>query len=244
MDGSRSSSNGTNITHPTFASSPLEAALQGKGRDEDVTPKVQQEDYDLATTVEETDETSSLKSFSELLFSGEHLKSIFADSSSLLSFNTFLSEYRPHSVPILIYYLDASKALKAFNRANAIAEGLGSVPGHGFTSIPTKSRVNPVLEEKAKKAFDMLVQEDLPAYITHIYVQLAKSSMLKRVTTSTFPVSQEGPEGLSDVFCLTEPSRPDNPIVFVSEGSCVRSQGSNSCPLTAADNRTTQHSTD
>ena len=243
MDGSPSSSNGTNITHPTFASSPLESALQGKDLDEDVTPKVQQEDYDLATTVEDSDETSSLETFSGLLFSGEHLKSIFADSSSLLSFNTFLSEYRPQSVPILLYYLDASKALKAFNHANAIAEGLGSVPGHDFTSIPTKSRVNPMLEKKAEKAFDMLVQEDLPAYITHLYVQVAKSNMLKRVTTTTVPVSREGPEGLSEVVCLTEPSRPDNPIVFVSEGSCVRSQGSNSCPLNAADNRTTQHST-
>lgn len=32
------------------------------------------------------------------------------------------------------------------------------------------------------------------------------------------PHLREASEGLAEVFCLTDPSRPDNPIVFASEG--------------------------
>lgn len=213
-----SSDNGTYVTRPTTASSQLEASVQGRDLDEDMTLNAHLEDYDLETTVEDVNETDSLEKFSDLLFSGEHLKSIFADTASLLNFTTFLSEYRPHSLPILVYHLDATKALRAFRYANAIAEGLGPIPGHDFTSTSAKSTVNPVLEAKAQQAFNLLVQDDLPAYVTHMYVQIAKSSMIKRVTTGVAPSTHGEPEGLAEVFCLTEPTRPDNPIVFVSEG--------------------------
>ncbi|KAA6411941.1 MAG: white collar [Lasallia pustulata] len=217
MDGYGSSDNDTYVTRPTTASSLAEAPIQGREPDDDMALKMHLEDYDLETTVEDVDETNSLEAFSDLLFSGEHLRSIFADTSSLLDFTAFLSEYRPHSVPILVYYLDATKALRAFRYANAIAEGLGPIPGLDFTSTPAKSTVNPLLEAKAQQAFSLLLQDDLPGYVTHVYVQVAKSSMNKRITTATVPSSHCEPDGLAEVFCLTEPTRPDNPIVFVSE---------------------------
>ncbi len=219
MDGYGSSDNDTYVTRSTTTSSLPGASMQGNKLDVDLTLKAHLEDYDLETTVEDVDGTNSLEAFSDLLFSGEHLKSIFDDTSSLLKFTAFLSEYRPHSLPILLYYLDSTKALRAFRYANAIAESLGSIPGHDFTSTSAKSTVNPVLESKAQHAFNLLLQDDLPAYVTHMYVEVAKSSMFKRVTTAIVPSSQRGPEGLAEVFCLTEPTRPDNPIVFVSEGS-------------------------
>lgn len=222
MSGYGSSDNDTYVTRPTTASSLVETPMQERHVDEeDLKLNALLEDYDLETTVEDVDETDSLEAFSDLLFSGEHLKSIFYDTSSLLSFTAFLSEHRPHSLPILVYYLDTTKALRAFRYANAIAEGLVSIPGLAFTSTPAKSDVNPLLEAKAHQSFNLLLQEDLPAYVTHMYVQVAKSSMIKRVTTGTITSAQGEPEGLAEVFCLTEPTRPDNPIVFVSEGSCT-----------------------
>ena len=218
MDGYGSSDNDTYVTRPTTASSLAETPIQRREPDDDMASKMHLEDYDLETTVEDVDETNSLEAFSDLLFSGEHLKSIFADTSSLLDFTAFLGENRPYSVPILVYYLDATKALRAFRYANAIAEGLGPIPGLDFTSTPAKSTVNPLLEAKAQQAFSLLLQDDLPAYVTHVYVQVAKSSMNKRITTATVPSSHCEPDGLAEVFCLTEPTRPDNPIVFVSEG--------------------------
>lgn len=218
MDGYGSSDNGTHVSRPTTASSLPDASIPGRDLD-GKTLKAHLGDYDLETTVEDdVEKTHSLETFADLLFSGEHLKSMLAETPSLLKFAAFLSEYRPHSLPILVYYLDATKALRAFVYANAIAEGLVPIPGHDFTSTPAKSTVNPVLEGKAQQAFDLLLQDDLPAYVTHMYVQVAKSSMFKRITMVTVPSSRAEPEGLAEVFCLTEPTRPDNPIVFVSEG--------------------------
>lgn len=55
----------------------------------------------------------SLEKRSEQLFSTEHLQIIFSEPSLLQKFTAFLSANRPASVPLLIYYLDSVKALKA-----------------------------------------------------------------------------------------------------------------------------------
>ena len=180
------------------------------------------EDYDLDAPLEVKENFLSAETLSELLFCKEHLESIFAHASLLLKFTTFLSVYRPDSIPTLLYYLDARKALRAIAYANAVAQKLESLPGHTFS----ESQIDPLyfaqLEEKAEKAFGVLIEQDLPAYVTHLYVHAVKTNLSKPSAVgiqskSTVPSSQGGPEGLAEVFCVTEPSRPDNPIVFVSE---------------------------
>ena len=170
-------------------------------------------------------QTFSLETRSEQLFSRAHLEIVFSNSSSLLRFTAFLSTHRPHSVPILIYYLDALKALKAIKYANAIAEALSPISSHDFTNNLARATTNPELEDKASSAFDVLTQEDLPAFITQLYVQIVSLSIARRITGTLAPHLREASEGLAEVFCLTDPSRPDNPIVFASEGElCVRSR--------------------
>ncbi|CAF9903187.1 MAG: hypothetical protein HETSPECPRED_000146 [Heterodermia speciosa] len=166
----------------------------------------------------------SLEARSEQLFSHEHLKVIFADPTLLLRFTAFLSTHRPRSVPILIYYLDALKALKAIKYANAIAEALSPIPGHEYTANLAPASSNAALENKANQAFDALVREDLPAYITQMYVQIVSLSISQRITGVLAPHLREASEGLAEVFCLTDPSRPDNPIVFASEEFCRTTQ--------------------
>jgi hypothetical protein len=63
-----------------------------------------------------------------------------------------------------------------------------------------------------------MVQNDLPAYITHVYIQTVSLSITRRIIGTLPPHLREASEGLAEVFCLTDPSRPDNPIVFASEG--------------------------
>lgn len=175
--------------------------------------------YDLlAPTEEERRREYSLEKRSQALFSREHLQVIFKDSSLLFKFTAFLTTQRPESLPILVHYLDTLKAMRAIHYANAIAEGLDSIKGHAFTSQPVDSTVNASLEQRAKSAFDVLVRDDLPAYITFMYIQVVSLSISKRVTGSLAPHLREASEGLAEVFCLTDPSRPDNPIVFASEG--------------------------
>lgn len=158
-----------------------------------------------------------LEARSELLFSHEHLQTIFNDSCLLLKFTSFLSSYRVSSIPILVYYLDSIKALKAISYSNAIAEALEPLQGVDFTSEPVLRTRNSDLEEKSKKAFNILVREDLPAYITYVYAQTVNQSIQRRIT-GTMPAHLiEASEGLAEVFCMTDPSREGNPIIFSSE---------------------------
>ena len=175
------------------------------------------EDFDLAAPLEDGNKLESLEVVSDLLFSRVHLKTIFADPSSLLKFTSFLSAYRPQSISRLIYYLDATKALKAISFANATINGLVSLADQGLTAITTKT-MNSELELKAEKAFNLIVEKDLPAYTTQLYLQVVKSNMARSFVGSQYPSSPDGPDGFAEVFCLTDPSRPDNPILFASEG--------------------------
>lgn len=198
--------------------------LQQKGADEyDQLEPLDEEDidpgsFDLVASAPSGIKPYSLETRSEQLFSTEHLQVIFNDPSLLLRFTAFLSSHRQSSIPILIYYLDAIKALKAISYSNAIAEALDPINGYDFTAASNVKTINSALEEKAKQAFGVLVREDLPAYITHTYLQTVSLSIQRRIT-GTLPANlREASEGLAEVFCLTDPSRPDNPIVFASEG--------------------------
>lgn len=175
--------------------------------------------YDLlAPTEQEQREEYSLENRAQTLFSREHLQIIFNDPSLLFKFTAFLTSERPQSLPMFVYYLDTLKAIRAIHYANAISEGLDSVKGHDFTSQSVGATTNATLEQRANNAFDILAREDLPAYITSLYVQIVTISISKRVTGSLAPRLREASEGLAEVFCLTDPSRPDNPIVFASDG--------------------------
>lgn len=162
-----------------------------------------------------------LENQTQTLFSKGHLQVIFADPTYLFKFTSFLGIHRPHSVPILVHYLDSLKSLRAINYANAICEGLDPVEGCEFTQRPVRPTVNTALEERANKAFEILVTEELPAYITHQYIQIVSNTITARITGSLSPGLREASDGLAEVFCLTDPSREDNPIVFASEGSTL-----------------------
>lgn len=199
------------------------APLQQKGFTDDhdrLSPLMEDDpkSWDLLEPEQFNQKTFSLEARSEQLFSKNHLAAIFKDTPSLLRFTSFLSVARPQSLPVLIYYLDALKALRAINYANAVAEALEPIPGLEFTDTPARPTVNGVLEEKASLAFDVLVRDDLPAFITHIFTQVVSVSISKRITGNLPPLLREASEGLAEVFCLTDPSRKDNPIIFASEG--------------------------
>ena len=173
--------------------------------------------YDLVQPAEGEVEGYSLEKRSQTLFSRDHLQVIFADSSLLLRFTSFLGVHRPQSVPLLIHYLDALKALRAIHYANAICDGLEPIDGMEFTQKKVGPFMSRELETRATAAFEALVREDLPAYITHQYIQIVSQSITSRITGMLAPHLREASEGLAEVFCLTDPSRTDNPIVFASE---------------------------
>ena len=216
---------GSNETQETRATSvnnlpPLQAKTLS---DDDQLEPVAEDDpanYDLIapTGERQAPRSYSLETRGEQMFSRAHLETIFDDPSLLLKFTSFLGTYRKDSVPTLIYYLDALKALRAIRYANAVSEALDPLNGLEFSQNMPSLTYNEQLEEKAKQAFDVLVQEDLPAYITHVYINVVSASIQRRITGTLPPHLREASEGLAEVFCLSDPSRPDNPIVFASEG--------------------------
>ena len=217
---SRMSSNGTYETQATSFDLPALQAQSTLPESDPMEPLTGDlvGSFDLVAPPEGDSQAFSLEHRSEQLFSRGHLEIIFSNPSSLLRFTAFLSTHRPQSVPILIYYLDALKALKAIKYANAIAEALSPIPGHHFTANLAQPTINRELEDKAASAFAVLTREDLPAFITNLYVQVVSLSISQRITGTLAPHLREASEGLAEVFCLTDPSRPDNPIVFSSEG--------------------------
>ncbi len=136
-----------------------------------------------------------------------------------LKFIDFLRTYRPASVPILAYYLDAVKALKSIRYAESIIKGLEPIPGHEFTTEANSATMAWVMEDKIDRALDVLVRDDLPAFVAYIYVRTVDVALVERVTGREDPSSNSIADGLAEVFVLSDPSRPDNPIVFTSEGS-------------------------
>ncbi|SPJ79802.1 related to nonphototropic hypocotyl protein 1 [Fusarium torulosum] len=196
--------------------------VKGAGTDRDGLEPLTEEEYDpssfdLVVPAHAMGKQYTLEAQSELLFSVKHLAVIFDDPMLLQRFTNFLAASRPGSVPLLKYYLDTLKALKAINYANSLTGNLKGLDGFEFTKDPVTDTVNDALWKRANDAFQAMANHDLPAYITHTYIQTVSITIKRRITDQLAPQLRDLSEGLAEVFCLTDPSRPDNPIVFASE---------------------------
>ena len=222
----------------TSSLAPLQARAGGEdGLEPLAEEEIDPASFDLVVPAHAVGKQYSLEMQSELLFSVKHLAVVFEDPVLLQRFTTFLCSWRPESVPVLVYYLDTLKALRAINYANAVAEALSPIKGLDFTEDPAARTVNMSLRAKADKAFETLANEDLHAYITHTYIQTVSLTIKRRIADTLPAPLREMSEGLAEVFCLTDPSRPDNPIVFASEGesspAARRPLSFRLCPLPA-----------
>ncbi|KAK6528144.1 hypothetical protein TWF281_009395 [Arthrobotrys megalospora] len=166
--------------------------------------------------------TEQVEELSLKLYSKEHLRMITSDPGLLHSFSRFLASYRPSaSMDLLTYYLNAKKAIKAINYANALAESLGPSPAPNRSWIHTEDEgvtpVNKALERKAADAFKILTEQELPRYVAWVYTEIVTYNIQKKITGSEIRYLEESVNELGEVFCLTDPQRHDNPIVFASE---------------------------
>ncbi|KAI1822857.1 hypothetical protein F4861DRAFT_512926 [Xylaria intraflava] len=159
----------------------------------------------------------SIESQSEFLFSTEHLKVIFEDSKHTQKFTDFLYTSRPDAVPLFNYYLSLVKALKAIVYANAVVREIADVNRSLFDELPLTETISKSLKSRADETLRKLAEEELPAYVTHVWTQIVSITIKQRITNTLAPDLHELSEGLAEVFCLTDPAQDDNPIVFASE---------------------------
>lgn len=154
------------------------------------------------------------------LFSAEHLHFILNDHSLFHRFSAFLNRYRPYLVPTLVRYLEMRKVHKALEYANAVARKIRwpSQSDHykfsGLGAASTDAR----FDDFANKELLLLVSEALPAFCTYTLVDTVVDCVARDITGQGIPIFRELVGELAEVFCLTDPSVHDNPIIYASEG--------------------------
>ena len=165
----------------------------------------------------------TLERQADLMFCSDHMLVILRTPRYLARFREFLAQERPGSFSTLNYYLSASKAVKAIEYANSLVRSVVDVPTSGIETAehlvgPT---VNVALERRVQAALDALTAEELPAFITSTCIKIT-GKVVEEHVRGTLPDKFRGTaDALGEVFCLTDPSRPDNPIIFASEGMSV-----------------------
>ncbi|KAJ5627177.1 PAS-associated C-terminal [Penicillium herquei] len=160
----------------------------------------------------------TLERQSDTMFSAMHMAAILKNPRYLAQFREFIIQERPRSLPVLTYYLNTCKALKALEYVNALVRLSVDVPPAGIEPAqqPVGPTTNLALEARVQDALNALTAEELPAFITSTCINITSKVVEERVR-GTLPEKFQGTaDALAEVFCLTDPSRPDNPIIFAS----------------------------
>ncbi|KAI5369274.1 Putative PAS domain-containing protein [Septoria linicola] len=156
---------------------------------------------------------SSLESLSERFFSADHLDLILNDYALANRFTRFLQRYRPAHADTLKQYAEARKAIAAVEFANAVANQMQ--PQAGYPPF-VAAKLDERFEAHAKHSVGVLVEEALSAYLTHRLVGVVTDTLAKEITGNSAPMHQLIPS-LAEVYCISDPSVRDNPIVYASE---------------------------
>ena len=146
------------------------------------------------------------------VFGEVHLRTILTNPVLLSNFADFLARRETDGIRILVYYLDTQKAIKALAYASAIISGLEDGATVGVVA-------NANLEGRSAIAFSALLEE-MAAYVTSRMVDVVSHNVVRKITGELRPELAEAVDGLGECFCLSDPHRRDNPLIFLSSGVC------------------------
>ena len=160
---------------------------------------------------------ASLETLSLLLYSEDYLRVLTSDTRLLARYTTFLSRYKPDIAHLITQHLETEKVIKAVNYANAVASALVK------NKLPKTDTISPVVEisssfsEASKHAFYTLLEIALPAWVTYSLVKSATSCLTAEITGQSTALTHDLIGGLSEVFTISDPKLPDNPLVYASD---------------------------
>lgn len=110
--------------------------------------------------------------------------------------------------------------MKAIDYANSIVRTI-RWPSHTdsckFTRVHAASTDVQFVDYAARELL-LLCTEALPAFITHTCTGVVTVCVGKDINGQPIPITRDLVGNLAEVFCLTDPSIHDNPIIFASEG--------------------------
>jgi PAS domain S-box-containing protein len=181
----------------------------------DTIPSSGEEDFDLRPP-QRKPRSTSLETLSELLFSEGYLSTLTSDPQLLARFTAFLKRYKPEASHLVIRYLETQKVIKAIEYGNAVAATLVNDNEGKENSCPA-AQLSSAFLESSRDAFSTLVTTALPAWVTYSLVKTATACLTAEITSHSTPLTRDLVGGLSEVFCLTDPTQEDNPIVYSSE---------------------------
>lgn len=157
----------------------------------------------------------TVETMASRLFSVDHLNIILRDATLHHAFHSFLMQHRPSLIPKLAEYIETQKAIAAVDYANAVADHVHS-KSQQQSPHPVAS-VDPKFRAKADELVTDLVLDGLPAYVTHRLTRIVTDSLVKEITGQGTPLMRDMIPSLAEVYCVTDPSLVDNPIVYASE---------------------------
>lgn len=149
---------------------------------------VEDDDFDLRPPARPKQSTS-IGHVSKSLFSAGHLDTIIHDASLFSQFTSFLHRYRPQLAAALTKYLETQKAINAVEYANAVAESVAdlSLPDSPEAGTPA-AYANKQFNDMSKDAFDKLLSEALPAFITFGLIKITTEIMTDEITGQNTPI--------------------------------------------------------
>lgn len=157
----------------------------------------------------------NVEALSSRVFSSDHLDLILRDHQLSARFTHFIHRYRPQYAPDLTRYVDMRKAMTAIEYANALADQLPTPRGHPpYVAAALDDR----FDAKSRQVVEGLIDDALPAYVTHRLVNLITDTLVKEITGNNAPIMRELIPSLAEVYCVSDCSLSDNPIVYASEG--------------------------
>jgi hypothetical protein len=152
------------------------------------TPPDDTDDFDLRPQTQKK-KSPAVDVIAESLFSGGHLDTILHDPQLFVGFNAFLNRYRPPVAPILSRYLETQKAIKAVEYANAVAASVAPLPSDGSLKTDvTAAHIDSSFREMQRNAFEQLITEALPAYVTYSLIKVTTEIMVNEITGRSTPI--------------------------------------------------------
>ena len=177
----------------------------------------EQESYDLNPPPLSVSH-KNLETLAERFFSADHLDFILRDPSLGVRFTKFVETYKSQYVSTLRRYVDSRKAILAVQFGNAIA---AQIPAGSDRRSNAATSLDESFETSSRQAAEDLVEEVLPCYLTNRFVSMVTDTMVKEITGNNSPLMKQLVPSLAEVYCMTDPSLPDNPIIYASEGSNI-----------------------
>lgn len=157
----------------------------------------------------------SLESLTELLYSSGYLDTLTSDPQLLHQFTTFLARYQPSIAPLIPQYLATQKVIKAIAYANSVAISAadkGSKDGKEEAAV-----LSAAFKARSDELYNSLLNRALPAWISYSVVKTSTICLTAEITGQhSSPFTRDLIGGLGEVFCLTDPKKQDNPIIYAS----------------------------